>query len=768
MPQAVDRHTSPADGATAEATPGPTQAPSPLLAPGRNCWRIERAGRVALLVDAAAYFGALRQTLARARHTIRIVGWDIDSRTRITADPVHAPTDGLPEALGELLNALAARRRTLRAQVLGWDFPMLYATEREVLPVYALGWRTHRRVAFCLDGEHPVGASHHQKLVVVDDTLAYAGGIDLSVRRWDTPAHAPGDARRQAPDGAAYDPFHDVQLLLDGSAAAALGEVAADRWRHGTGRNALPRALQAPRGHDGWPAGVVPDFTQIDVAIARTQAAHGGHPAVTEIRQLHLDAIEAARHSLYIENQYLTSSLLADALDASLQKPEGPEMVVVTRRSCGGWLEAVTMEVLRARVLQRLRQADRHGRLRVYFADLRGPPGDDGTPGTSCEPPIVVHSKLMIVDDRLLIVGSANASNRSMVLDTELCVAIEAPPAEADADEQAQPVRRAIAGIRRRLLAEHLGCTPGTVAQAEHAHGGLIAAVESLRGTARTLTPQPAEVDPDLDGLVPDAALLDPEEAVDLEALADELVPPAAQPSLRRRALLLAGFVLLLALTAAAWRWTPLSALVDLRAVAAGAQALLQGPLAPLWVLAAYVVGSLLAVPVTLLIVVTALVYGAWSAFGYAMAGSLLAAALTFGIGHALGRDLVGRLAGERLNRLNARLGRRGLLAVVTVRILPLAPFTVVNLAAGASKIRLRDFLLGTMLGMLPGILAITVFSDRVLAVLRDPSGTTLATLAAVAAALVGALWALRRWLRRRDAGPAGHRMAQDPPARAR
>lgn len=448
-------------------------------------------------------------------------------------------------------------------------------------------------------------------------------------------------------------------------------------------------------------------------------------------------------------------------------------MVVVTRRSCGGWLEAVTMSVLRARVLKRLRQADRHGRLRVYFADLRDPPGDGATPATSCEPPIVVHSKLMVVDDRLLIVGSANTNNRSMVLDTELCLAIEAPPAEADT--QAQPVRRAIAGIRRRLLAEHLGCTPEEVAQAELGHDGLIDAVESLRGAARTLTPLPADLDPDLDGLVPDAALLDPEEAVDLEALADELVPPAAQPSLRRRALLLAGFVVLLALTAAAWRWTPLSALVDLQSLADRARTLLQGPLAPLWVLAAYVVGSLLAVPVTLLIVVTALLYGAWPAFGYALAGSLLAAALSFGIGHALGRDLVGRLGGERLNRLNARLGRRGLLAVVTVRVLPLAPFTVVNLAAGASKIRLRDFLLGTVLGMLPGILAITVFSDRMLAVLRDPSGPALAALAAVAAALVGALWGLRRWLHRRNAEQTGNRgdrgdrgKAQVPQARAR
>jgi uncharacterized membrane protein YdjX (TVP38/TMEM64 family) len=160
-------------------------------------------------------------------------------------------------------------------------------------------------------------------------------------------------------------------------------------------------------------------------------------------------------------------------------------------------------------------------------------------------------------------------------------------------------------------------------------------------------------------------------------------------------------------------------------------------------------------VPITLVIVVTSLVFGAWTAFGYALVGSVAAATLTFGIGHMLGRDLVSRLGGERLNRLNRRLGRSGLLAVVAVRVLPLAPFTVVNLAAGASHIRLRHFLLGTLLGMSPGIVAVTLFSDRLLAVLRDPSPMTLALLALVAAAAGALAWGLRRWLRRRDAQAA-------------
>ena len=156
--------------------------------------------------------------------------------------------------------------------------------------------------------------------------------------------------------------------------------------------------------------------------------------------------------------------------------------------------------------------------------------------------------------------------------------------------------------------------------------------------------------------------------------------------------------------------------------------------------------------PITLLILATAIVFGPVSAFLYALAGSLLGAAVTFAAGRALGRDAVRRLAGHRLNHLSRRLARRGLLAVVAVRIIPVAPFTVVNLAAGASHISFRDFALGTALGMLPGIFAITLFSERVLAAVQQPSALTLATLGAVVLGIAAAAWLLRRLLQRRAA----------------
>ncbi|MGH8808570.1 MAG: VTT domain-containing protein, partial [Noviherbaspirillum sp.] len=178
-----------------------------LLQPGRNCWRIERAHRFAMLVDAQAYFNAVRAAIRNARHSVFILSWDIDSRTWLVPEGAH---DGYPEPLGDFLHAVVASRPDLHAYVLDWDFAMLYALEREWLPVYKLDWRTHRRLAFRLDARHPIGGSHHQKVVVVDARIAFVGGLDLTRARWDTPEHACDAPLRRDSDGKPHGPFHDV------------------------------------------------------------------------------------------------------------------------------------------------------------------------------------------------------------------------------------------------------------------------------------------------------------------------------------------------------------------------------------------------------------------------------------------------------------------------------------------------------------------------------------------------------------------------------
>lgn len=162
--------------------------------------------------------------------------------------------------------------------------------------------------------------------------------------------------------------------------------------------------------------------------------------------------------------------------------------------------------------------------------------------------------------------------------------------------------------------------------------------------------------------------------------------------------------------------------------------------------LLAYLVGSVLLVPVNVLIAATGAAFGPFVGFGYALAGSLLAAALVFGLGRAVGRDPVRRFAGRRVNAVSRRLDRHGLWAMALVRLLPIAPFSLVNLVAGASEMRLRDFLLGSLVGMTPGIALLTVFGDRLGAWLRQPDGSNLVILIGVTLAAVAVAWTAHRW----------------------
>ncbi len=201
---------------------------SSVLVPGDTIWRKCDAGRVAVLNDAAEYFGALREALLLAERQVFIIGWDIHSETPLVG-PSGVADDGLPDTLGPFLKALVEQKDNLDINILVWDFAALYARERERHSARKLASPTNR-VHICLDSSLPLGSAQHQKFVVIDNSLAFVGGLDLTIRRWDTSEHTLHHSFRKDPAGIAYPPFHDVQCMVDGAAARALGELAIRRW----------------------------------------------------------------------------------------------------------------------------------------------------------------------------------------------------------------------------------------------------------------------------------------------------------------------------------------------------------------------------------------------------------------------------------------------------------------------------------------------------------------------------------------------------------
>ncbi|CAN5227136.1 VTT domain-containing protein [soil metagenome] len=675
---------------------------SAILQSGRNCWQAAPARRAAVLLGADACFQAMRAALARAERSIYIVGWDVDSALAI---PRSGPDDDLPQTLGDFLDGLTARRPSLEIFILIWDFASLYADANEWLPLFQANWKTHGRLHFHMDARHPPGATQHQKFVVVDDDVAFCGGVDLRLPSPDTLRH-------------------DVQAIVQGEPARALGELARTRWQRATGDELAARA----GGSEAWPEGWEADFSPISTGISRTEPEFAARQETREIEELYLDAISAARSTIYIENHYLTAPKVTDALVARLRNSAAPAIIIVLPQASRGWLAENEVGIRQAHTIRRLREADLHGRLRVC------------TPcGTAAgERTMEVAGKVLIVDHRLLAIGSANLSQRSMRLDAELTLALEA---------NSQETRQQIARMQDRLLAAYLG-SPAAVAASDDDSGfRLLEAIDAQAARPRGL--REFDVAPAAPaGVLPSGWEGRPEHPVSPERFSEMLAP---EPPRSWTGFSLAGLALLSVFIAlgAIWYWTPVDEWLNVEALAEQVASYREHRFALPLLIVAYVAGGLVVVPITVLVVITVLAFGMWRGMIYALLGALASASVVYGLGHSMGRDSIRRLAGARLNRVSHALARRGIIAMMLVRWVPLAPFSIVNLIAGASHIRFGQYLIGSALGLAVDIVFIAVFMQQLQEALRDPGWASIGIIIVLVAAAAGAALALRRWLRR-------------------
>lgn len=454
----------------------------------QNCWRVETASRFAFVIDGADYFRALREALIQARRLAIMVGWDFDFEIEMLpgeSDDQGLAPDGLPNRVGAFFDALVDRRPGLDIYLLKWSGGALIAPGG-LLPAARMKLMSPEQIHLAFDGRHPIGACHHQKIAVIDDSLAFCGGIDMTAGRWDTPEHASDEPLRAFGSGEIAQPWHDASAVVAGPAAAALSELARDRWRRA---NDAEMDEEFAPGADLWPKSLPPDRRDVALAIARTHPPERDHPAVTEIETLYLDSIHAARDTIYLESQYFCCDSITAAIAARLAEPDGPEIVVINPRAAQGHIEDQAMHVTRSRMVRALRALDRHDRFRILYPV--NPSGED----------IYVHAKIAIIDDRMLRVGSSNIDQRSMGFDTECDVALLAGSG---------PERALVRAIRDRLLAEHLDSTPERVGQAVTRHG-LIGAIDRLNpAEGRGLRDLPLRRETWLGSLLADTRLFDP------------------------------------------------------------------------------------------------------------------------------------------------------------------------------------------------------------------------------------------------------------------
>lgn len=419
---------------TAAGAPG-----APMLA---TPWRIHAGTRAGVFIDGRDYYRAFYETARRARRSILLLGWQFDSDVQLLRGN-DVPEGATPESLRLLpfLEALLVARPELEVRILAWEHNVVLTLERQWLQKVRFDLQTSSNFHFEVDGTVPTYGSHHQKVAIIDGQIAFLGSADICQDRWDTSEHAYQQPLRTGRGEMAYPPYHEVQVELAGAAARSLVDLFVERWADALGET-LDAARLVGSGDELPCAEATVALPSSNVGIYREFPQRVGRPPVREVTELLQGCVASARQLIYIETQYLTSRAFADALAARMRDASRPklEVIIVLPDKPEALKEELAMGGTQAKVLAELdatAKATGHA-LGIYNVAVQ----DDVF--------VYIHSKLVLVDDRVLTIGSANLTNRSMSIDSEVHVAWVAA-------ESGDELGRAIAGLRRRLLTEHIG-----------------------------------------------------------------------------------------------------------------------------------------------------------------------------------------------------------------------------------------------------------------------------------------------------------------------
>jgi phosphatidylserine/phosphatidylglycerophosphate/cardiolipin synthase-like enzyme len=394
--------------------------------------------RAGLLVDSADYYRAIYECACDAKDYILLCGWDFDSSVELLRGRDAEPA-AYPVRLEALLSALCDAKPNLRVYVLAWDYSMVFALEREWMQRLRFDWMTPDSLTFRFDSKHAPGASHHQKMAVFDGKVAFVGGIDLTSSRWDDRVHSVHNPHRDRNQP----PYHDAAGFVTGALAVRVADVFVERWQRATGELlSLPPA----RSSDGIElVGTLPVGCG-RFGLETTYAPLDDAPGVYQVRDFYLRNIHDAEHSIYLETQYFTSREIHDALVERMRDRRKPRLnlVLIMPENAGSPKERLTLGDAQEEILASLCSvaASSGCHLRAYYSAGHDANGDEVV--------TFIHSKIAIFDDRVFSVGSANLTNRSMRLDTELNLSFTAEhPHDALVAD--------IAAIRASLIAEHAG-----------------------------------------------------------------------------------------------------------------------------------------------------------------------------------------------------------------------------------------------------------------------------------------------------------------------
>lgn len=713
---------------------------STIFRPGYNCRAVTRADYAAPLIDCANYYQALHESIRKARHSIFVLGWDIDGRIKLLRDGKCDNT-----RFFDLICWKALQNPQLQVFLNRWDYSLFMARDREAFGSWRWRKNTPANVHYCLDGTVPMGSCHHQKIIVIDDEVAFCGGMDIALNRWDRREHMPSNHKRIDPGPIdsqlhLFAPYHDAQIVVAGPVVQQLASIVRERWFRATEGESIPLR---PQPADGilpvtWPEGAKPVFRHVRMAVSETLPPWGGKERIDHIETLYIDMINRAERFIYMENQFFSHEGIAYALNQRLCERPQLRVLLVSCFDPRGAMERKSMWNGRVSFRDIIEANGVKDRVTLASAISRA---------NGMEKPVRIHSKLMIVDDNYLRIGSSNINNRSMYMDTECDLVIEA---------QDTATREQICSLRDDLIREHTGQE--------------IAAIERIIDSGK----MPSEFLNYLTHSRQHLRKINDEQyryerfSAFAKRVADPCNPliPVGVSMILSKVHVIRLLLVIIAVAAfgLAWQYTPLAAYATPERVIPLLEEVRHTPWAVPAAMAIYTIGTLLFFPHMVMTATIVVVFLPVQAFSIAMIGSLLSGAMGFFIGHKLGLRSMRALVGNAAEKISGYAKKGGLMGITLLRLLPVAPYTAVNLALGMLEVPFWIFMVGTFLGTLPGTTIAAFLGHSALEVWQNPSRENVTLLAAGLAvwiAIVVLSHLAGRWWRKRYGSEIKQREAQ-------
>ena len=387
-----------------------------------NVWCIERIAHLGFLQDADQYYQAFFEALPQARRQVVISAWELESQVNLAQISSELPSD-----LRRYFSFLARDNRNLKIKIFCWKPGLYLKFSRERLAEYK--WRrvSDEGVVYRSERSPYAFGSFHEKIVLIDNACGFLGGMDVSTNRWDNSSHEVETDFKQKGEGF-YLPIHDVQFVFTGPLLKKTRQMVDERVPGESHRKNYPQTkIRFDLSY--------PFLNNTLGSLSRTDPQIGAF----EIEKLYIQAIRRAKKFIYIENQYLSCLPIAEELAKRLKEEEGPEVIIILPYNYLGGFERAIYIHSRNKIQKILKDADRFKRLGLFYPSI---------PNEKEQQFLKVHSKMMIVDGTFITLGSANLNYRSMRLDREMNLNIEAIRGKE---------RAFIKKILTSLVCEHLG-----------------------------------------------------------------------------------------------------------------------------------------------------------------------------------------------------------------------------------------------------------------------------------------------------------------------